>query len=142
MQIGKCKLESANWKVQIENCKVQIGKCKLKILFFQFAFFNYFTRSLEDRPETREKNNLCLLVSIRGSSSLSIRGSSSLSIRGSSSLSIRGSSSLSIRGHFFQSNPYFSSLYCKACLVTPNRFATSILTPFESSKTCLIIERS
>jgi len=114
--------------------KLQIAKCKLKILFFQFAFFNYFTRSLEDRPETREKNNLCLLVSIRGSSSLSIRGSSSLSIR--------GSSSLSIRGHFFQSNPYFSSLYCKACLVTPNRFAASILTPFESSKTCLIIERS
>jgi len=35
--------------------KLQIGKCKLKILFFQFSFFNYFTRSLEDRLETRKK---------------------------------------------------------------------------------------
>ncbi|OIO32113.1 MAG: hypothetical protein AUJ18_05195 [Candidatus Hydrogenedentes bacterium CG1_02_42_14] len=33
-------MESANWKVQI-------GKCKLEILFFQFSFFNYFTRSLK-----------------------------------------------------------------------------------------------
>ncbi|PIU48490.1 MAG: hypothetical protein COS94_01880, partial [Candidatus Hydrogenedentes bacterium CG07_land_8_20_14_0_80_42_17] len=42
--------EIANWKVQIEiaNWKVQIEKCKLKILFFQFSFFNYFTRFLRE----------------------------------------------------------------------------------------------
>ena len=31
---------------ELLNLKLQIGKCKLKILFFQFSFFNYFTRSL------------------------------------------------------------------------------------------------
>jgi len=35
--------------------KLQIGKCKLKISFFQFSFFNYFTRSLKNRLETRKK---------------------------------------------------------------------------------------
>ena len=29
--------------------KLQIEKCKLKILFFQFSFSNYFTRSTGER---------------------------------------------------------------------------------------------
>jgi len=60
-------LEIGKWKVQIEKWKVQIGKCKLKILFFQFSFFNYFARSLEDRLETRKKDkikNLRISVSV------------------------------------------------------------------------------
>ena len=31
VQIGKCKLKSANWKVQIEKCKLESANCKLKI---------------------------------------------------------------------------------------------------------------
>ncbi|PIU47397.1 MAG: N-acetylmuramoyl-L-alanine amidase, partial [Candidatus Hydrogenedentes bacterium CG07_land_8_20_14_0_80_42_17] len=31
MQIGKCKLETANWKVQTENCKLESANWKVQI---------------------------------------------------------------------------------------------------------------
>ena len=44
--------------------KLQIGKCKLKILFFQFSFFNYSTRSLR----------LNFLLSLRAPKTRSVEG--------------------------------------------------------------------
>ena len=46
LQIGKCKLKSANWKVQIENWKVQIGKCKLKIANWKVQIENFIFPSV------------------------------------------------------------------------------------------------
>jgi len=48
VQIEKCKLESANWKVQIGKCKlesanwkVQIGKCKLESANWKVQIENF-----------------------------------------------------------------------------------------------------
>ena len=39
VQIGKCKLKIANWKVQIENCKLESANWKVQIENFIFPIF-------------------------------------------------------------------------------------------------------